>query len=230
MKIKRTMRWVAAGAMICAAVTMSGGRLEGATFLVSDIENWLGMAPGVGVSESVLVVDWGDGQQPWAWGFRWDSSLSLTGGDMLQALVLAEPRFSVSGLAGGFVSDFGWAGDLPESLDRFRGGFNPDTGEYWTYSVNNAQQAGNFNNGAAPDGAHVLPPLGNPYEDGEWVSSNTGVLGRPLVDGSWDGFFYGTFGSGGPGLPVSAPTLIPEPSTFFLAGLGILMLGLRRGR
>ena len=54
------------------------------------------------------------------------------------------------------------------------------------------------------------------------------VLGRPLVDGSWDGWVYSA-GETVPGLAVNAPAPIPEPS---LAGLLALagVAGLQRRR
>ena len=99
------------------------------------------------------------------------------------------------------------------------------------FFVNNNQQSGNFTNGAAPTGAHVLPPLGSPYDEagpGAWISSNTGVLGRPVVNGSWDGWVYSS-GTVTPGLAVNAPLPVPEASSVLLLGLGGSLL-LRRRR
>lgn len=230
MKTNRTMRSAAAGAIYCAAAIGFGEFLQGASLQVSDIQVWLGLPAGAGVNESVLVIDWRDGDAPWAWGYRWDSSLSHTGGDMLSALVLAEPRFSVSGIASGFTQNFAWDADQNGTPERFNAGYNSTTEEFWVYSVNNAQQSGNFIDGAAPTGAHVLPPNGNPYDGGSWVSSNTGILGRPLANGSWDGFSYSTFSMGAANEPVSAPALVPEPSGALLVCSGLLLIAVRRRR
>ncbi len=232
MTCSTTMRLIAAGALFCSANLLSVTTAGAATFLVSDVTTWYGAEDGPNTSEAVLVIDWADGGQAWAWGFRWDSAESKTGQDMLAALLGAEPRLTVSGLASGFVSHFAWDADLNGTPERFKPGFDAGTGDYWTYSVNNAQQDGNFNNGAAPGGAHLLPPLGSPYDEagqGAWISSNTGVNGRPLADGAWDGFYYAGFGSAGPGANVvSAPVAVPEPGAVSLFVVGALGFWTRR--
>jgi hypothetical protein len=187
-----------------------------ATFLISDVTNWIGPAAGPGISQAVLVLDWVDAQAPFAWGYRWDTSQAKTSADLLTAIIGAEPRLSATISSLGFVSDVGWHANA-----RFQGDYNPTTGAYWNYFVNNAQQAGNYNDGAAPSGAHILPPLGSPYDDagpGAWVSSNTGILGHPLVDGAWDGFIYADFTASGPSFTANAPASVPEP-----AGLSTLL-------
>ena len=223
MKPNRTKRLIAAGALICSATLF---QVHGASFLVSDVTHWVGPDAGVGVSQAVLVIQWPSQIQAWAWGYRWQSAESKTGADMLGALMAASNgAFTASGLDGGFVFDLQWQGNsFP--------GFNPGTGQYLQYFVNNAQVSGNFNDGASPGGAHVLPPLGSPYDEagpGEWISSNTGVLGRPLVDGSWDGWVYAAFGDPGPAQAVNAPAAIPEPGSILLvAGASLTLLRRKR--
>lgn len=216
------MRLTAAGALFCSAnllVSQAGA----ATFLTSDVTNWIGPAAGTGVSQTVLVIQW-PGQTAWAWGIRWESVENKNGGDMLLALMGAEPRFKATISGTGFVSNLTWDADLNGTAELSFPGYNADTGEYLNYFVNNPQQDGNYNNGAAPAGAHILPPAGSPYDEagpGAWYSSNTGVNGRPVVDGSWDGWVYADFSSAGPGLAVNAPDLIPEPGAPAL----VLLLG-----
>ncbi len=224
MKLKTTMRLIAAGALVCSANLTPTARA--ATFLISDVSQWIGPAAGAGTNEAALVIQWPGQTAAWAWGYRWQSTETKTGADMLAAFVAASNgAFTATGLAGGFVTDLQWQGNsFP--------GFNAGTGQYLQYFVNNAQQAGNFTDGAAPTGAHVLPPLGSPYDEagpGEWVASNTGVAGRPLVDGSWDGWTYAAFGDPGPGQAVNAPAPIPEPSSVALV-TGAAFLQLRRRR
>lgn len=227
--ILNSTRLFAAGALLfVSAIFLLNVPARAATFLTSDITNWIGPAAGPGVNEAVIVIDWADGQPAWAWGFRWNASEPKTGRDLLSALLGAEPRLTVEGDA--FVSHFAWDGDLDPSTppDRFRGGFNPDTGEYWSYLVNNEQKPDDYTSGA-----HLFPPLGSPYDEdgpGRWVSSNTGLFDRPLADGSWDGFIYAEFGTSGPGLPVNAPALIPEPSSALLLALAGLLPRARRRR
>jgi MYXO-CTERM domain-containing protein len=214
-----TLRLTAAGALYCAA-TLLTTTTHAATFLMSDVTNWIGPAAGLGISQGVLVIQW-PSQPAWAWGFRWNSSVPRTGRDHLLGLAGADPRFTFTG--GGFVSDLSWDADLNGTPEFTFPAFNPSTFEYLSYWVNNDQQAGVFDDGAAPTGAHILPPLGSPYDEagpGRWVSSNTGVLGRPVVDGSWDGWNYSS-GDGNvlPALAIDAPAPIPEP-----AAAGLLML------
>jgi hypothetical protein len=199
------------------------GPCAAATFLISDVTNWVGPAAGPGINQAVLVLDWADAQPAWAWGYRWQASQPKTGADLLAAVLGVETRLSATISGGGFVSNVGWNGT------RFQGDYNPGTGQYWNYFVNNLQQSGNYVDGAAPTGAHILPPLGSPYDEagpGAWVSSNTGILGRPLVDGSWDGFVYADFTSTGASFASNAPTLVPEPS--WLSGMLLLCLWKRR--
>jgi hypothetical protein len=210
-----TLRLIAAGALYCSATFFTPSTTHAATFLMSDVTNWTGPAAGPGISQAALVIQW-PGQTAWAWGFRWNSSETRNGRDLLLALAGVEARFSFTG--SGFVSDLRWDADLDGTPELTFPGFNGTTGEYLNYFVNNGQQAGNFNNGAAPAGAHVLPPLGSPYDEagpGTWIPSNTGVLGRPVVDGSWDGWVYSD-GSVLPGLAVNAPVPVPETSSALL--------------
>lgn len=217
------MRLIAAGALICSATLFD---VHAASYLISDVTHWVGPNAGVGVSQAVMVIQWPSKIEAWAWGYRWQSSETKTGGDMLSALVAASNgAFTASGLDGGFVFDLQWQGNSFPA-------YNATTGKYLQYFVNNAQQSGNYNDGAAPGGAHVLPPLGSPYDEagpGAWVASNTGVLGRPLVDGSWDGWVYAAFGDPGPAQAVNAPAAIPEPSSILLVTGASLTL-LRRKR
>ena len=205
------LRLFAAGALYCSANLLTSSTSFAASFLMSDVTNWIGPGAGPGVSEAALVIQW-PGQNAWAWGFRWNSVETRNGRDVLLALAGVDPRFSFTG--SGFISDLRWDADLNGTPDYSFPGFNTTTGEYMNYFVNNNQQPGNYTNGAAPAGAHVLPPLGSPYDEagpGQWVSSNTGVLGRPVVNGSWDGWVYSD-GYLTPSLAVNAPSPVPEVS------------------
>jgi hypothetical protein len=223
-----TLRRFAAGALSCSAILLTLSTSEGATFLGSDITNWIGPGAGPGISQSVLVIQW-PSQPAWAWGYRWDNNTTRDGRDMLMALAGRDARFSFTG--SGFISDLRWDANLDGTPEFTFPSFNATTGQYLNYFVNNNQQFGVFDNGAAPAGAHILPPPGSPYDEtgpGAWISSNTGVLGRPVVDGSWDGWIYSD-GSTVPALPVNAPSPIPEPGApgLILAGAAA---GLRRQR
>ena len=222
------MRLFAAGALFCAATLLLSPTSRAATFFTSDVTNWTGPAAGPGISEGVLVIQW-PSLPAWAWGFRWSSSETRNGLDQLMALAGRDARFSFTG--GSFISDLRWDADLDGTPDFTFPGFNATTGEYLNYFVNNHQQSGNYEGGAAPAGAHLLPPLGSPYDDagpGAWVSSNTGVLGRPVVDGSWDGWIHSD-GSLVPAPAVNAPAPVPEPAaTALLVLVGGALLRRRR--
>jgi hypothetical protein len=229
MKKNNTLRLFAAGVLSCSAILFTTPATHAATFLFSDVTNWIGPAAGPGISQAAVVIQW-PGQSAWAWGFRWNSAETRNGRDLLLALAGVDPRFTITG--SGFISDLRWDADLNGTPAFSFPGYNATTGQYLNYFVNNAQQPGNFSNGTAPTGAHVLPPLGSPYDEagpGQWVSSNTGVLGRPVVDGSWDGWVYSD-GSVLPGAPVNAPMPVPEPSAPLLILLAAGAMLRRRGQ
>jgi hypothetical protein len=228
MTSRNTKRLIAVGALLCSATLLPAPKASAATFLASDVTNWIGPAAGAGISQSVLVIQW-PGQSAWAWGIRWDSAETHNGSDLLTALTGADPRFKATISGTGYVSNLTWDADLNGTPELSFPPYNAGTGEYLNFFVNNLQLDGNYNNGAAPAGAHVLPPLGSPYDEagpGTWVSSNTGATGRPLADGSWDGWVYADFSSTGPGAVVNAPALIPEPgsaSVLVLCAAGSLL-------
>lgn len=228
----KTMRLTAAGALYCSAILtlIPGPTASATTFLMSDVTTWIGPAAGPDQNKAVLVIQWPGQSTGWAWGFRWSAAESKTGSDLLQALAGADPRFSFTG--SGFISDLRWDADLNGAAEWSFPGYNATTGEYLNYFVNNNQQPGNYNDGAAPAGAHVMPPLGSPYDEGgpgTWVSSNTGVAGRPLADGSWDGWIYSD-GAAVPLLPVNAPLPVPEPGSAMLILTSAFLTRLRRRR
>jgi hypothetical protein len=226
---ERTRSLVAA-AFVAAATTTAPAR---GAFTLADVQFWTGTPDGPDTSEAVLVVDWLDGSPALAWGFRWPNSQSPTGGDLLAAVVGADPRLSVQGLNGNFLSHFAFDANLDGSPERFRPGFNPATSEFWAYFVNNhvfTHPTDFSQNGHIIPPATTVVPLGNPYDPagpGSWVSSSTGVLARPLVDGSWDAFVYASQPSGA-GEPIAA-TPIPEPCLPALA-VSSLLFGFRRRR
>jgi hypothetical protein len=202
MKLKTTMRLLFAGALIsCAVLTPTA---SAASLLITDITQWIGPAAGTGVSQAVMAIQWPGQSQAFAWGYRWQTTETKTGGDMLAAFVAAsQGAFTVTWLAGGFVTDMQWMG---HSFPAYNGS------EYLQYFVNNAQ--GSPFDGAGP---------------GEWDASNTGVNGRLLVDGSWDGWSYSAFLDAGPAEGLNAPAPIPEPGSLVLVAAASLTL-LRRRR
>ncbi|MGI8603591.1 MAG: hypothetical protein ACR2OZ_11420 [Verrucomicrobiales bacterium] len=224
-----TVRTVAAAALAAATILAPAAQ---AAITLADLQFWVGPPPETGIAQAVLVIDWRDGTPGLAWGYRWPSSQSKTGRDLLAAIVAADPRLTAQGLENGFVSDLAFDADQNGLAERFRPGFDPTTGEFWDYFVNNEVYFDSVDftkNGHIVLPATTVVPLGNPYdgtESGRWVESSTGVLARPLVDGSWDGFVYAPFGGTGPAEPVAAAP-VPEPLSAALA-FSALILTLRR--
>ncbi len=204
-----------------------------AAFSLADIDFWTGPDAGPDINEAALVIDWNDGQPAQAWGYRWLGSETKTGQNLLLDITSNDPRLSIQGIESGFVSHFSLDYNLDGAAEQFRPGWD-GVANFWNYYVNN----GVFSD---PDdftkNSHIVPPNtevipnGDPFADsdpGSWVTSNTGVIDRPLVNGSWDAFIYadGMVAVSEPVAVAVAP--IPEPSTLGLLLLGLLSLGRRR--
>ena len=228
MKFHRTASAVAV-ALACAVIPPSAAR---ASITLANIDFWVGPAPGPAVHHAVLVIDFAYPGAPTsapslAWGYRWPAAESRTGHDMLGAIIAADPRLDVTGLEFGFIDTLTYDADLDGRPDYSHPGFDPVTSSYSNYWVNNAVIDGtppNFDNAS-----HILSPNGNPYADiapGKWIFSSTGVAGRPLADGSWDGWIYASEPAHGPRLPVAA--LIPEPAPAAFLLLAAMAGWLRR--
>ncbi len=190
----------------------------------TDIRLWAGAAPGEGISEAALVVDFRDGQPGLIWGYRWPAQESRTGQDMLAAILGADNSLNVDSTF--FPNSFSY-GARARSFSNNGTPENYFDDSYWGYWVNNEvyYHPTNFllNSHIVPPATEVAP-LGSPYGPGYWVESSTGAAARPLVHGSWDGWAYGVFGTQA-GEPVAA---IPEPGAALLLATGIMFLSGRR--
>ena len=229
MNTHRTACAVAAAAA-CAVIAPPHAR---AAITMAGIDFWTGTPAGPGLHQAALVIDFGHpgaaaGAPSLVWGYRWPAAESRTGYDLLAAVVAADPRLDVSGLEFGFIDTVRYDADLDGAADFTHPGFDPGTGRYSAYWVNNAVV-----DGTPPlfaDAGHLLPPNGNPYaaeSPGTWVFSSTGMAGRPLADGSWDGWVYAGDPLAGPREPVAA--MVPEPAAAVLLLAGS-WLGLARRR
>ncbi len=220
-----------AAALLCA---VAGHAPAYGAFTLNDIGFWAGPAPGPDISQAVLVIDFVHPEAPaeapsLAWGYRWPAAEQRTGQDMLLAILGADPRLTATGLESGFVDTLGYDADLDGVDDYRHPGFDPVSGRYSVYWVNN-----DVIPGTPPfysDATHVMPPNGNPYASdapGSWVGSTTGLLGRPLADGSWDGWVYDADPAAPPREPIAA--IVPEPGIAPLLALAALLCCCRRQR
>lgn len=187
----------------------------------ADIRLWAGAAPGPGVNEAALVVDFRDGSPGVVWGYRWTAQQTRTGQDMLNAIIGADPGLGVDN---SFFPNAFIYGARTQSYSDNGTPMDFTDDRYWGYWVNNEVY---YHPTDFLQNSHIVPPatevvpLGNPYVPGHWVESSTGGAARPLVNGSWDGWVYGPYQT----QPGDALAAVPEAGTatllsvFLLAGL-----------
>lgn len=175
----------------------------------ADIRLWAGAAPGPGINEAALVIDFRDGSPGVAWGFRWSAQETKTGQDMLNAILGANPALSVDSTF--FPNTFTY-GTRTQTFSSNGTPMDFTDDRYWGYWVNNEVF---YHPTDFTQNSHIVPPatqvvpLGNPYGPGRWVESSTGGGARPLVNGSWDGWVYGPYLT----QPGDALAAVPEPAT-----------------
>ena len=204
-----------APAAFAAVLMLTGVCRAGSVTTLDDIEFWVGG----GSNRAGLVIDWADGRDPLAWGYRWDGD--ATGEDMLRAVDERSERLGVelrsfsfgeSVEAIGYDRDGdGFAESDPQDSFARAGDFVSDF-RFWNYYV-------------AADS-----PYSPADGDGAWTSSDVGISDRGLTDGAFDGFRFQTFGASVPGRPSAAPAPVPEPATALLVLLAAGAAVRRRGR
>ena len=197
----------------------------------ADIRFWVGS----GMKESAVVVDWGDGDAPLAWGYRWDGD--AVAADALRAVVGADTRLTWD------TSDFGTPGSPNEFVNRVThvrsdgtvSSFDPavdndDTRQdFWAYFT--ADESPHAADGIGPDGVEgwLNPGYGI---SGLLVDEDFNPVGtRLMADGEWTGLRPNPgddFGSLPPRLANAAPAPVPEPAAALLVLLAAGGLAVRR--
>ncbi len=188
-----------------------------------DIKFWAGS----GTNQSALIVEFNNGDTPFsvAWGYRWDSEItletmmfalagSITNGP--SGIAGADPRLSIS------VSDYGSITQSDYFLDTLTYDQAGLSGGWPAVPLSITGYDGkNWNN------LFTLEGTSN-WSSGPFVISDIGMSSITLVDGGW----YGWVLADGPetynfSQPVAA---IPEPSTWALLVLSALGFGIWRIR
>lgn len=199
-----------------------------AAFTMTDVEYWVdhsSVAAAGSVSEAVVVMDWSSGNDPLAWGFRWDSSQTITGEVMLSTLIGVESRLSAnltSSIYGAFFNTASYSGDGFGNPAQSATS-NDDTGIYWAYSTYDTS-SGQPEPWAAGSDPTVSLEL-----------SGVGMTTRTLADGSYDVWKYSptdeNYDYTDP-FPLVDPiaTKVPEPTVSLMAVFGLAALGVRRRR
>lgn len=222
--MERTKAWVAAGVMFLGLSSATQAALP--SFADIPADHWFGVAPGAGVHESGLMIQWNDGKSPdpVLWGFRWVDQAeqenpitheiytpATTGLDLLNAVEQGDVRLLVTS------ATFSWG----EGIVGIGYSATPGTPVQYVPGVPGTEDA------------HTMNPADHYLEfwySGFW-SYNTASAGaadfseswvgagdRALSDGSWDQW-----------TPVSLlPT--PEPASLGLLACGAIALLARRSR
>lgn len=170
----------------------------------ADIETWVGSGP----NEAALVVDWNDGDEPLAWGYRWDGD--ATGTDMFEAIASADNRF-FGKVNDPFTVVFGIGYDRDSDGFSLAGGLSPNEFDQngltvATFSTADGSAASDFDDsyreGWLADGYwSQWSSFGSPYAGGSWFS-DFGVA-SPIANGQWQGWSFKA------GLDFSVPATAP---------------------
>jgi hypothetical protein len=181
-------------AAACALVMALHADVTRAAFTFSDIQYWVG----AGTNQAALAIDWSQSStSPPAlvWGYRWSGT--ATGADMLTAVVRADDR-----LFGKF--------DGPQGSESTIYGLGYDANNDGQFAINDGTSfdaqgvaySGPVDYGISADPAdyyaegwghgfwHYGMASSDPYNGGQWLDSQLGMIGRKLSDGAWDSWTF----------------------------------------
>ena len=200
---------------------------------VDDVTYWIGS----GTNQSVLAIDFQDGEskQAFAWGYRFNETPS--GARMLLDVAAADPNLNLA-----YTGDADAALYLTE-ISYFdgttlhtqqNGDFFTDS-RYWGYFVAGGTAGGSF----TPLTLDLVVPGPSALLPASWLESPSGpsaesygIPGRFLGHLSWDMWAFGEYGTT-PTATVYAAAAVPEPSSWALLTLSaalLLFFGLRHAR
>lgn len=218
-RIPRASAWCALTSLLASATLAPAQPVSD----FSGIVNWTG----TGANEAAVVLDFNDGRVPMTWGYRWDGA--ATGADALRAVVEADASlfalasnpgaFGISLYGLGYDRDYDGFGTAPTALDAVNGFDTASNGWHITDDTADVDSIGasdvddSWMSGWTTGFIAYYLGNGNPYNGGAWESAMTGISGRTLSNGDWDGFRFAPGFSGlEPGQAFAAP--VPEPSAY----------------
>ena len=165
----------------------------------SKIERWAGE----GDCKAALAIKWADGQndgKTLVWGYRWKSTETKTGEDLIRAIVKADPALYMMATNGGFgisIGGFGYDVDgdryvtlttMEDEIYPRNGVFNLPTDEFDTSASTKWRDSDAWNCGWYTTGFWNYYIADNVSD--ALVKSNTTGTGRTLTDGCVDVYLF----------------------------------------
>lgn len=193
-------------------------------FSLGDIQSWVGS----GSNRAGFVVQWdtNDSPQAFAWGIRFDGT--LTGDVMHQAMMGLPSLYDYSSGAGPALSVYGIGYDVDGDGVTGAGFTNPGAtpDDAIANDPDDRWKAGWFSNG------YWSLWTGSGANAGAWESAQTGIGGLTVGDESWVLWAFAPASNGWSTTPptniVAAP--VPEPATLAALSLGVFALRRRNRR
>ena len=181
---------------ICSLVSLQAAVLTGVNPTIFTV--------GTGNDVSYLVIDDSSlSATPleFAYHYTYDSNNLITGEQLMQSITNATSLSYTIGATYGELASLSFAGTTVSGTDFLL----PD-GLYWSYFVVGGLDAGSV-----------------PADQNQWNYASSGIGGRTIAPGSWDGQTLSGWGTnsaiGGP--PSVSPSAVPEPASLPLVLLAL---------